>query len=397
MEKYNFMDHKFRASSFGDLMTGGKGISESQQKKVDKLEAQKIQPKKRTEKQEELLQKLIAKRTQPRELTKKEQDLYDKLTDQAEHTDKEMEIIENLEKKMNEVVGTTEKEEETIKDLEEKGTGVVGISESQQKELDELIDQRDNVRLSKGAKTYLRKLRREIKFKRRRDINSKYLVKGVHFEEEAITFLSVYHEDVFTNNKERREDDYFTGECDVEEGYDTKVSWSLNTLPDPEEPLKTIYEFQNRVYMRLWDRDKWTTSAIVMNMLEDQMKKEMYGEAWKWEDNEIPAWRKIEIIKLYIYEEDVFIKMCEDNDCLPNMEEYKRQLESEDEEVDPLLEKAAKMFMDFVEMPDHERIVEKTVERDMEIEENMVEIAKLSRQYMQDIEDEMYEKYLSNQ
>jgi len=251
MEKYNFMDHKFRASSFGDLMTGGKGISESQQKKVDKLE--------------------------------------------------------------------------------------------------------------------------------------------------AITFLSVYHEDVFTNNKERREDDYFTGECDVEEGYDTKVSWSLNTLPDPEEPLKTIYEFQNRVYMRLWDRDKWTTSAIVMNMLEDQMKKEMYGEAWKWEDNEIPAWRKIEIIKLYIYEEDVFIKMCEDNDCLPNMEEYKRQLESEDEEVDPLLEKAAKMFMDFVEMPDHERIVEKTVERDMEIEENMVEIAKLSRQYMQDIEDEMYEKYLSNQ
>jgi len=355
MEKHNFMDHKFRASSFGDLMTGAKELTESQLNTIAAYEA---------------------KKTETKTLTPKQQELYDKLTDQTEHTEREMKTIEDLERKMSEVVGLTPKQQET---------------------LDDLISKRDTIELSKGAKTYLRKLRRQIKFKRRREINSKYLVKGVHFEEEAITFLSEHHDNVFTNNKERKFDEYFQGECDVEEGYDTKVSWTLDTLPDPEEPLKTIYEFQDRVYMRLWNKDEWTTSSIVMNMMDDQMKKEMYGEAWKWENNEIPDWRKIEIIKYYVYEEEVFIRMCEENECLPNLKEYERLLKSEEEDMDKLLEKACNMFMDFVEIPAHERIVEKTVIRDLEIEAKMVEIAKLARQYMQDIEDNMYEIYLSNQ
>jgi len=293
MEKYDFSKHKFRASGFGDLMAGGKEL---------------------TDKQKELIITLSQKET------------------------------------------LTTKQGETLNDL---------------------IKKRDTVELSKGAKTLLRKMRREIKFKRRREINSKYLTKGIELEETAIDWLSMYHDTMFTNNKERREDEYFTGECDIEEGYDTKVSWSLDTLPDPEEPLKTIYEFQNRIYMRLWKRKEWTTSSIALSMLEDEIKRTLYGEQWKWAGEEIPTWRKVEIIKFYCYEEEYFIQMLAANDVVVNQE-------SDEKTID--------MFQSFVEIPMHERIVEKTVKFDKKIDDKMVKIAILAREYMQSIEDEMYTK-----
>ena len=293
MEKYDFSKHKFRASGFGDLMAGGKEL---------------------TDKQKELIITLSQKET------------------------------------------LTTKQGET---------------------LDDLIKKRDTVELSKGAKTLLRKMRREIKFKRRREINSKYLTKGIELEETAIDWLSMHHDVMFTNNKERREDEYFSGECDIEEGYDTKVSWSLDTLPDPEEQLKTIYEFQNRVYMRLWKLKKWTTSAIALSMLEEELKRTLYGELWKWAGEEIPVWRKIEIIKFYCYEEEYFIQMLAANDVVVNQE-------SDEKTID--------MFQSFVEIPGHERIVEKTVLFDKKIDDKMVKIAILAREYMQSIEDEMYTK-----
>ena len=291
MEKYDFSKHKFRASSFGDLMAGAKDI---------------------TEKQQELISTLQAK---------------EKLTDKQKET------------------------------------------------LDDLIKKRDTIELSKGAKTVLRKLRREIKFKRRREIESKFLTKGIELEEEAIDWLSMHHDTVFTNNKERREDEYFSGECDILEGYDTKVAWELNTLPDPEENLKTIYEYQNRVYMRLWDKDKWTTSTIILSMLEDELKKTLYGQAWKWDNNEIPAWRKAEIIKYYVYEEEYFIECLAANDVVVNKE-------SDEKTID--------MFQAFVEIPMNERIVEKSTHRCSVIEKKMEKIAQLSRDYMQELEDSKY-------
>ncbi len=272
----------------------------------------------------------------------------------------------------------TVKQKETIIAYQEKDK----LTPKQQETLDDLIKKRDTVELSKGAKTLLRKMRREIKFKRRREINSKYLTKGIELEEPAIDWLSMHHDTMFTNNKERREDEYFTGECDIKEGYDTKVSWSLDTLPDPEEPLKTIYEFQNRIYMRLWNLKEWTTSAIALSMLKDEIKRTLYGEQWKWAGEEIPTWRKVEIIKFYCYEEEYFIQMLAANDVVVNQESD---------------EKTMDMFMDFKEIPGHERIVEKTVKFDKKIDDKMVKIAILAREYMQSIEDEMYKRYIEDQ
>jgi hypothetical protein len=279
-----------------------------------------------------------------------------------------------------------EKKKETIAELEAKKIKPTGLTPNQQEELDFNISLRDHplkhLTLSKGAKTVLRKMRREIKFKRRKQLKSKYLKKGIELEEKAITFLSKHHNDVFTNNTERRFSEYFQGECDVPEAFDTKVAYELDTLPDPEEPLTVIYEYQDRIYMILWDQEQWTTSSIVLNMLDDEVKKELYGEAWKWEGNNVPDWRKIEIIKHYIYDEENFIRILIDNEVVVNKD---------------MDEKALDQFNNFVEIPDHERIVEKTVYRDFGIEKKMEKIAQLSRKYMQDLEDQMYEKYLKKQ
>ena len=197
----DFTNHTFRASSFGNLMTGTQGLTIPQQKLLDTLS-----------------------------------------------------IKEEL----------TEKQGLTLADL---------------------IRKRDNLELSKGAKTYLRKLRRQVKFKRRPDIKSKFLTKGIELEEEAITFLSLWHDQVFTNNKDRVFGEYFQGECDIKEGYDTKCSWHLDSLPDPDEALDGLYEFQNRVYMILYKQDQWITSSILLNMTDSALEDAIYRESFKWQGN----------------------------------------------------------------------------------------------------------------
>jgi hypothetical protein len=336
MEKYDFSNHKFRASSFGNLMVGALGLTEAQEKLIEDLELRKVTKKGLTEKQEALYLSL--------------------LNSEKELTDKQNDTLNDLSKKKDEVIGLTDKQQET---------------------LDDLIHKRDNFELSKGAKSYLRKLRREIKFGRRHELKSKYLEKGIELEEEAITFLSLYHGEYFTNNKDRVFDDFFQGEVDVLEGYDTKCAWSLNTLPDPEEPLDKIYEYQDRVYARLHNKDRWTTSSIILSMTDSALADVIYREGFRWDNNEIADWRKVELIMLNTYEEDTFVQRCASYDCIPNENSEMKHIE---------------MFNSFVEVPTHERIVEKTIERDLEIEKQMIMVVKASRVYLQQIEDEMAKK-----
>lgn len=268
--------------------------------------------------------------------------------------------------------GLTIAQDRDLLKLQQKELEGKKLTTIQQKKVKELIHKRDNIELSKGAKSYLRQLRRELKFKRRSEIKSKYLTKGIELEEQAITFLSIWHDDVFTNNKERVFTEFFQGECDVPEGYDTKCSWDLNSLPDPEEALPSIYEYQNRVYMILHDADRWTTSSILLNMTDSALADAIYREGFRWKDNNIPEWRKLEIINLHIYDEKNFYRLCQLHECTPTKESE---------------EKAIDIFTNFVEIPMHERIVEKTTYRDNGIEETMIEVARLARIYLQEQED----------
>jgi hypothetical protein len=111
--------------------------------------------------------------------------------------------------------------------------------------------------LSAGARSYLEDLAQEYVYGYTNIVHSKYTQKGIIVEDESI---ALYNERFFTSyrkNKERRTNEYITGECDIFTGekiIDIKSSWSLATFPAlSAQAHKTEYEWQMRGYMWLWD------------------------------------------------------------------------------------------------------------------------------------------------
>lgn len=112
--------------------------------------------------------------------------------------------------------------------------------------------------LSVGAKTYLLDLAKQSVYKYQEEITSKYMDKGIIVEDESIALYNDVNFTSLTKNKERRDDEYLTGECDLiipaVKVIDIKSAWSLATFPVvPEDCHDKDYEWQCRGYMRLWD------------------------------------------------------------------------------------------------------------------------------------------------
>lgn len=129
--------------------------------------------------------------------------------------------------------------------------------------------------LSVGAKTYLRELAAQEIFGVDFEVSSKALEKGIRCEADAIAMVGRVKGLELAKNSERREDEFFTGECDVfhaptSEGRDIKCSWSIGTFPisvvDCEDKL---YEYQMRVYMRLWSAPRWHVDYALLDTPED--------------------------------------------------------------------------------------------------------------------------------
>ncbi len=100
--------------------------------------------------------------------------------------------------------------------------------------------------------------------------------------------------------------------------------------------------------MDLSNAEKWTTVYCLTNTPDAMINDMIYREGFNWKDNEIPDWKKLEIINNNIYDEENFFRLMELNDCKPN-------IESEEKHVD--------IFNNFVPMSLSERIIEKEVER----------------------------------
>lgn len=134
--------------------------------------------------------------------------------------------------------------------------------------------------LSVGAKTYLRELAAQDILGIEFEISGKELDKGLLCEDEAIATVGRVRGLELAKNKERREDEYFTGECDVfhaptREGRDTKCSWSAASFPitvaDCEDK---VYEYQMRTYMRLWDAPRWHVDYVLLDTPVDLIRYE---------------------------------------------------------------------------------------------------------------------------
>ena len=156
--------------------------------------------------------------------------------------------------------------------------------------------------LSVGAKTAIAKIAKEIIYGYDEQFSSKYTEKGLRVENESIDLLGSVLLKSFVKNKERKTNDWITGEADIvteDSIIDIKSSWSLATFPVIADQGKDKgYEMQLRAYMWLWDKPKATIAYCLVNTPEDLMKWE--AQSLHSVDHIIPELR----VTLVHYERD---------------------------------------------------------------------------------------------
>lgn len=133
--------------------------------------------------------------------------------------------------------------------------------------------------LSAGAKTYLERLAKQFLYGYNKVVETKYMDKGLRLEQEAIEFLNRRRFKRYEKNTERRESEFLTGECDIYvpgvKTIDTKVSWDLDTFPALSESAHdSLYEWQGRAYMKLWDVPEHEVVHIMLDTPPDMIKWE---------------------------------------------------------------------------------------------------------------------------
>lgn len=142
-----------------------------------------------------------------------------------------------------------------------------------------LLQEAKDKSLSAGAKTYIESLAKEELYSFKEIVTGKYMDKGLIVEDESIQlYNSVFFTD-YVKNTERRTNDWITGECDVivpgVAGIDIKSAWSLATFPATSAAAHdTLYEWQCRGYMMLWDVPLWEVAYCMVNTPDELIKYE---------------------------------------------------------------------------------------------------------------------------
>lgn len=127
-------------------------------------------------------------------------------------------------------------------------------------------DAEANFGLSKTTTSYLQEWVKEQIYGERKEIDSKYLEKGLTVEADAIKLYGLYTDHPMEKNEQHFENEYFTGTPDVitdKTIIDIKSSWDAFTFPLFEQNAAPSYNTQLQVYMHLTDRG----SAEVVYML----------------------------------------------------------------------------------------------------------------------------------
>lgn len=116
--------------------------------------------------------------------------------------------------------------------------------------------------LSETAKSEIIKIAKEDFYGYSSQMTNKYVEKGIEVEDKSIELLNAVKLANYKKNVVRLENDFLTGECDIndevnDEIIDIKSSWSLETFPAlPSDINIKDYEMQLRGYMMLYNRSK---------------------------------------------------------------------------------------------------------------------------------------------
>lgn len=137
--------------------------------------------------------------------------------------------------------------------------------------------------LSDGAKTYLKELYKDTIFGRSKDIQSKYLSKGIAVEDENINQYNEVKGTFLIKNEERIENEFFNGEMDVVEDilYEFKSSWDYSTFPlfEDDVPNEDYYD-QIQCYLDLTGLAKAKLVYGLVDTPDDLILDEKRKVAW---------------------------------------------------------------------------------------------------------------------
>lgn len=185
-------------------------------------------------------------------------------------------------------VGLTDKQEELFSAFDEryKGNGKP-LTDNQKEQYFELGAQKHGknvTALSKGTITYLRDLHMQSVLRRQKEIQNKYLDKGVQAEEKSITLYSHTSNFLIVKNREYFENDYIKGTPDNAVGKirDIKSSWDFSTFPfyNSELPNKD-YEWQVMGYMELTGLEEAEVIYCLVDTPAKLVEDELRRMDWK--------------------------------------------------------------------------------------------------------------------
>ena len=268
---------------------------------------------------------------------------------------------------------------------------------SERFKLEELEVLKDKIELSATCKRRLKTIAIELRYKRRKRLKNKFVSKGLEQEDEGAELYSEFLGEHLTIEKERKQNDYFTGETDlrkrnkakeVVEITDVKNRYDLDTFEDNRgEKISHLYKWQGFGYADLYPTAKVFKVANVLcdldfTLMDDEVRRETYAT----KADELTATgtlknaRLIELVKEHIYSRENFIKYLslhiEEGELLKL-----HKGTSEDEE-------AQKAFNEFVELEIEERIIEQAVEITDEVREEIKESKKIldaCRDYLREV------------
>lgn len=161
--------------------------------------------------------------------------------------------------------GLTDKQQEELDKLLSKPTDK--LTDIQKAKVNELLAKRDEVKLSKGAKTHIEELVDQHVYEYTPTFDSKETKKGIMMESYAIDFLNTQWFANFNKAEVSYKHGPLGGHPDIEDNdekmiVDIKCSWSKKTFPKlPRFIDNSTYEWQGKLYL--------------------YMKSKMTGEDWR--------------------------------------------------------------------------------------------------------------------
>lgn len=293
-------------------------------------------------------------------------------------------------------IGLTDKQKvEMSLLLDEQATGInangnkIKWTPTKEEKLKSLIDSDKNKELPKTMITELRKIHRSETYKRNFIFTNKYIQKGISQEEESFSVYGEWlkkfkgFEGILINNKDRYENEFFTGESDSHDtfhkinkwGFDIKTSWDLDTFPFKEDGLNPDYYCQDQVYMnisqtnkKLSPVDKWKTVYVLVNCTEQHLhseKQKHYYAAGAPSEETDEYFKWIETCKvierMMIFDYDRFVEI----NPYHNLE-YTRE----------------EWHGNGFDIPLEDRVLEFEVDYDQEFMDKLIERVKISRNYL---------------